>query len=365
MKTKIVLPLLAVLLVTLGITGAAFASTDLQTQETQVLHPNHRALIGQIIEIGEDQFTAEIVTGEMLTVVVNEDTRYRSRREDAPETLAFADLEVGMWVTVANVYDDNNDFIAKLVVILPEDFDSSRIPEHRVIGSIQQVTGTGFDLLTLQGESQNFTMDDSTRFVGGLAGQEDLALDLRVVVLASQQEDGTLLAKMVAANPDGPVQLARTTGKVIDVGADSFTLFTRGQEEQTFTISTDTRFVSRGNALAGLADVEKGMALVVLTDREDADLEAPTAKVVTYMDGKLLSQARARGEVQSVGSNTLTLTGLDGETLTFSLDEATRVRGRGINSLDQVEVGMKALVFYQQTDEDTLAAQGIIILQTD
>jgi hypothetical protein len=82
---------------------------------------------------------------------------------------------------------------------------------------------------------------------------------------------------------------------------------------------------------------------------------------VIVLDQALLNLSRAWGEVQSAGGTHLTLQTASGETLTFSVDEHTRLRGQGIEELEDIKNGMKALVLYKTEADGSLLAKAILV----
>jgi hypothetical protein len=140
-------------------------------------------------------------------------------------------------------------------------------------------------LETRDGESLTFSVDENTRFkIRGNedAGLEDLEADMVAAVLAFQQEDGTLLAMRVLAGDQGALEGKAARGEITTVGTDSFTLENPGGETFTFLVNEETRFISRGSQIGGLADLETGMRAGV--------------KYATLEDGQLVAEVVAVGQ---------------------------------------------------------------------
>ena len=86
--------------------------------------------------------------------------------------------------------------------------------------------------------------------------------------------------------------------------------------------------------------------------------EQDQAAAVLVADKAILNLERVRGTVQSAGGSHLTITAGDRK-IQFAVDENTRIRGRGIEDLNDLKNGMKVLVLYVEKDGSFLA-KGII-----
>lgn len=322
-------------------------------------HPS--LLIGQIVRLGASDFDLQSPNGEVHTIQVTDETAFRARSgEGTIDTQAsFEDLELEDWVGVLNPPDTGEGLAARLVVILPEDFDPANLKGVRAIGEVTQVNnGQGtFEILSRGGDSLSLSVDENTRYDGLLAGFDDLEKGMNVAVLARAQEDGTLLAKLVGARDPENLRFEKTGGKITAIGASSLTILSREQEEHTFAITGETRFISRDNVVQGLDDLEAGLPVIILTAKDGSPDEAAG---VVVLDKAILELERVRGEVQSAGGSHLTLI-VDGETYNFTVDEHTRIRGREINDLNDLKNGMKAGVLYLEQEDGTLLAKGILV----
>ncbi|HKJ27820.1 MAG TPA: DUF5666 domain-containing protein [Anaerolineales bacterium] len=361
MFKKISLALMVALLTAVSIVGLASAKTDTQASVLPAQHPNHRTLIGQITEIGSDQFTATGLNGETHTIIITAYTVFGSRAADPADSASFDDLEAGMWVSVVNHTDSSGQFSARLVVILPEDFDPTSIQTQRAIGEVDKINNgqNTFDIITRSGETLTFSVNDKTRFAGTISELKDLSKGMMVGVFAVEQEDGSLLAKIVVDQKLGRETLAKVGGTIDTVYEEGLTLTTRSGEVMTFNLTEKTRFASRDAAISGLEDVEPDMAVMVVFKPDSG--ETPDAAAVMVLDQALLNLSRARGEVQSAGGSHLTLQTASGETLNFSVDENTRLRGQGIEDLQDIKNGMKALVLYKTEADGSLLAMAILV----
>jgi hypothetical protein len=83
----------------------------------------------------------------------------------------------------------------------------------------------------------------------------DVEIDDVVAGIVVKQEDGALLAKLVAVVPPKGERL-RGLGKVTAVGDDALTVVTRDGQERTIAVDGETRFRVPGVEEPTLADVE-------------------------------------------------------------------------------------------------------------
>ena len=120
-------------------------------------------------------------------------------------------------------------------------------------------------------------------------------------------------------------------------------------------MTEETRFGSRTGDIDGIEDLEVDMVVAVVAKPSSQD----EALGVLVLDPALLNLKRVRGEVQSAGGSHLTLI-VDGETINFTVDEHTRIKGRGIDELNDLKNGMKAGVLYLVEEDGTYLAKGIL-----
>ena len=158
--------------------------------------------IGQVTAVGDNTFTLELLNGKTVQIAVDDDTRFR---KVGGGEASFADITVGRWVAGAVKPPQEGEegvLHARVVVILPEDFDPARWKDVRRYPG--KVTAVGNDSLTIQtrnGQSLTFAVTDQTRFRsrdGAVKGLGDLEPDMPVLVIA-KDDNGTLTALAVLA----------------------------------------------------------------------------------------------------------------------------------------------------------------------
>ncbi|HAY84929.1 MAG TPA: hypothetical protein DCY42_08410 [Chloroflexi bacterium] len=316
-----------------------------------------RALVGQVLAVSAEQLQVESPNGESHSIALTAETIFRSRQGEPGEPASFSDLEVGMWVAVFQKGDSRGSSSAHLVVLLPADFDPSSRRGKCTLGEIEKINPgqLTFQLLSRSGERITLQVDEGTRFTGGVHSFDELEKGMRVAVCAVTSEDNTLLARWVAAKSENGSGLQKTGGKISQVGDSSITILNRQGDEQTFVITEATRFGSRQGEIHGLEDLETGLVVVILHQPQQDQ-----AVAVLVADQALLKTQRMRGSVQSAGGKHLTIIVGD-EKLEFEVDDHTRIRGHGIQDLNDLKNGMQVLVFYIES-EDSWLAKGILAL---
>lgn len=153
--------------------------------------PHH--ILGEIIEIGENEFTIEGRTGAEITVEVTELTSYLGALE------SFDDLEVGMIIGVAGHRSGEGSLVARAIA------SENDIPLGTRMGG--EVTSVGNSSLTIEnrrGMTFTFNVTAETEFLSReneVDGLEDIEVGDHVLVLFEQIDDGTLTAKVIAVGP--------------------------------------------------------------------------------------------------------------------------------------------------------------------
>ena len=357
MIKKISITLIVVLLAAGLFTGAVFAKEDTAGKSDVDMDPNHRMLIGLILEIGDSDFTVEGLNGEHHIITVTEETIFRIWTGEGPEEATFSDLEFGLYIGVSNHEDPSGEFSARLVVILPENFDPSQLSLVRVTGEVFMVsTGAGFfKIETPNGEKLTFYVDEKTRYAGGVESLEDLEKGDKVAVVARQQENGDLLARAVATRKVEPRPFAQTNGKLTASSGDEITITDRRGLEHTFSVTENTTFKDRAGEVGGIEDLEVGMVVIIVHLR---DTEVNEAEAVLVADEAILSLKRTVGRIKSINKNELTLD-VNGDVMHFSIDKNTRINGWNISGLEDLEKDMRVRMLYQEDDSGKLIAKSI------
>jgi preprotein translocase subunit YajC len=144
-------------------------------------------------------------------------------------------------------------------------------------GEITAIGDNQFTLTTAGNNEVTVEVDESTSYLGSLDGFDDLEVGLDVAVAGQRSDEGTVLARAIAARDDLPFG-TRLGGEVTAVGSDTLTIETRRGETFTFDVTADTDFLSRDNSVTGLEDIEVGDHVLVLFEQSDSG--GLTAKVI-------------------------------------------------------------------------------------
>ncbi|MCJ7533732.1 MAG: DUF5666 domain-containing protein, partial [Anaerolineales bacterium] len=211
----------------------------------------------QSIDSDAKTFTIQTADGEVNIYQVDENTVFRSSKE--VESLSA--LPLGRWVVVQADPDDS--LTAKFVLVMPENFDPNVTQAKRSGGMIQSVDvgNSAFTLQTREEEILTIKVDSNTSFLNRedtITGLSDLQVNMRAVVLTSQQEDGSSLAITVAVAKPRPSRYGGTITSV-DASAGTFTLSSRNGQAYTIKVDQNTRFRSKDNAITSLADLQPNM----------------------------------------------------------------------------------------------------------
>lgn len=211
---------------------------------------------GEIISVSGNGFSLRKQNGEVVSLLVDENTHFRGVAG------SLAELEVGMLAGVGARQSENGSLVA-VVVITRERPERPEI--HRFVGTIHSSNpgANRFTLDTRDGERITFAVTDRTQFRGQVSGLGDLKPGMAAGVGAYQDENGGWTAIVVVAG-DLPEPGQRAAGKVTSVGSNSFTMINRGGEEMTFSVTDSTRFVSRNGEIDGLEDLRVGMLVGVI-----------------------------------------------------------------------------------------------------
>jgi len=264
-----------------------------------------RPVLGQVTQLGTDQFTLTTRNGVERTFRYDERTRFINPER---KLLSAADLVKDGWVAVATQQpgragrllgrplgrlfnrrqgapavgqpaSQGQPLPARIVVILPDDFDPDQMQVAR-----GQVTGVDpaanqFTLQNRQGAQNTLTVDSETRFTGEAAGLSELEIGMNAFALAEKQVDGSLLAQRVRAGYIPQRQVGEITA--VDQAAGQFTLKTlKGGEELAVSVDENTRFRGKDQRVKSLADLQPGMLVMANIGEENG---AYTAQIVVVL----------------------------------------------------------------------------------
>jgi hypothetical protein len=156
--------------------------------------PGERAF-GTIDSVGVNQFQLKKADGTSLTVIVDENTRYRQGRQD----IQLEDLKPGDQVFVAGKTGDKKEFDARMVRrVTEEEMARFRNRGDRAFGEITSIENNELKVKNPYRGDQTIVVNDQTQFVKD--GQPITLKDLKVgdrVFAMGKEENGKLTAERV------------------------------------------------------------------------------------------------------------------------------------------------------------------------
>jgi hypothetical protein len=225
--------------------------------------------LGQVTAVQADQFTLQTRNGQERTFRYDESTRFT---DPDKQELSAADLPTGGWVRVVVARRGGQPRLARVVVILPPDFDPEDYAGQRGRVTGVDLPASAFTLEDKDGRATTLKVDADTIYRGQATALADLQVGMLAQAVTEVQANGDLLAKTVRA---GIAADRRFLGKVTTVDAASFTLQTRKGEMLTFQVTAETVFRSRGGLIDSLDDLKAGLPVAVgAGDLGDGQLQA-------------------------------------------------------------------------------------------
>ena len=266
MFRKRIFGILAALAIALTFATSALAAPATNTDTPPPVQPPRQ--VGQITAIDDHSFTVEGPQGRTATIQTDDKTRFRFANGD---TATFDDLQTGAWVTGRfEPTDARGVFLARTVVILPEDFDPARWKDTtRHTGKVTATDKNSLTLKTRDGQTLTFQINDKTRFRdrdGAARSFADIRPDMPVLVITRQGEnDNVALLVGIGAPTRPPSQdVSRRAGKVTAIDKDSLTLKTRDGKTLTFQINDQTCVRDHDGTVQSLADIQPGMPVLII-----------------------------------------------------------------------------------------------------
>ncbi len=352
---KLIAPFTIAILCAILVVGSALAAEDTPQGRGQNIY-------GVVIAIADDSFTLQNQDGKLFTYFVDDSTNFRSPEIEAPD---FANLELGGKIAVFAPGSDEAYPAARLVILLPEDFDPSQWAEARTRGEVVSVDieAGSFTLQANSGEEKSFWVDDSTRFFGQLSSLNDLQVGMSVGVGGVEAEDGEVLARLIVGANTQEAKLHAGTIMVVTPAAGTFTLETRQGDDLIIAVDENTIFNSRAGEIESLNDLTVDMVAMVYGSSQDDGVFLATRLVAGDTDDLPNYDVKAIGQVTEVGVDSVSLQPRNGEEMTFLVDEETTFRSRGneLTSLGDFEEGSFALVGAYETDDGQLLAKLIFV----
>jgi hypothetical protein len=304
------------------------------------------ALRGQVVAVEGDTLLVDTPSGEERAVIVSEDTRLRIPGIREP---SIEDIDVGDYVGAWGNVNETGDLLARVVIAMPAEMAQRR---NVVQGRVTAVEGLTISVETGQGERIVVT-DESTRFlIPGVEdpGIRDVAAGDPILALGRPDDEGNLLARMVAIVTAGQVQRHTLRGVITAIEGDTIGLLTRRGDVRVLT-DRETIFRIPGVEDPGIDDLEvRDQILVVGT--WGAEQELFTARAVTLIPRWPSHLRFIRGEVTGIEGRTIVLNALQGEVAVLTDgDTVFRIPGVEEPGLDDLRVGDRVGILLARAQE--------------
>jgi len=156
--------------------------------------PGERAF-GTIGSVGVNQFQLKKADGSSLTVMVNDNTRYRQGRQ----AIQLEDLKPGDHVIVIGQTGDNKEFDSRMVRrMTEEEMARFRNMGDRAFGEIVSIENNELKVKNPYRGDQTIVINDQTQFMkdGQAIALKDLKVGDRVFAMG-KEENGKLVANRV------------------------------------------------------------------------------------------------------------------------------------------------------------------------
>ncbi len=311
-------------------------------------------LRGSITAIEGSALTLD-VRENSVQIITNDETRFHIIGQ---ENADLTDFSVGDTILVRGQRQDDNIMLAALIVRQPDgDVVLGRIAAIeedglRLNGRNDQeitVSVTSDTLVALR--QQELTWD------GDPAGKEALHEGMALAAFGTAVADGTSLDAhtLVVLQPQPRPQRRGRVGTIANISSDSFTLTTPRGEELAVTVTEETRYRLPGVEDPGLVDFTDGDEVLVIS--QPGEESEAIARIVAAVPENRPQGRPAVGEISAINGDEISLTTLQGDTITVVTDADTIFRiGRDNEaSLSDFAPGDKVAVFGTRDE-----AQGIL-----
>lgn len=132
-----------------------------------------------------------------------------------------------------------------------------------------EIISIGADQFTISGPNDKHIVvevDDLTSYIGSLEDFADLHVGDQVAVEGHRSGEGTLIARVIVLTEDLPLGIPMP-GKVTSVTSGKLTIEVREGLSLSFTVISDTDFLSKDNHVQSISDVQVGEHVLVLFEQ--------------------------------------------------------------------------------------------------
>ena len=266
MKTKWILAALLALILTTGAVIGVQAATGDQPN-LPAARPGSIRAQGIVGDTAADSFTLQTRRGD-LTFAIDSQTSFHSPTGEADQ----GDLEEDVRAGVLGIRHADDSLTARVVVIIPADFDVREFRGTSLRGEVWSIAsdGSGFTVEQANGEEVFIQVTGATSFVspsGLINSLADLQVHDRVVVTLEDKQAGDYVAVQIAARP----RTTRHAGEInaIDLAAGTLTLARRDGTEITFELTGSTEVSGGQGSLDSLDDLQPGMLAIIAARESD------------------------------------------------------------------------------------------------
>lgn len=244
--------LIGLLVASLLLAMAKLAWAEPTAQDSPV-HWHQVALQGKVRAIEDTTITVASRRGR-IALLTDETTRLCMYDDDQG---SLADIHIDDRIAVRGRLAGVRVVRAQTIFVIPEGIRILR-------GEVTAIDSNGLGLNTRHGELR-VMVDNYTRFrIPGVKepGLNDLRVGTRAFVAGFWNDDGSVLAKTVAALPQQP-QLGRAIGRVTAMADLAINLKLRSGRQISVQTDDLTRFLPAGGKVRGLNDLEVGQLIGV------------------------------------------------------------------------------------------------------
>jgi len=248
----------------LAVTGTAWAQGP----------AGRETLRGQVVAIDGNVLLVSTASGEERRVILGEETRllFPGVREPSIE-----DIEVGHYVGAWGEIGEDGDLLARVVVVVPAALAQRG---YAVQGHVARIDGRVLTVETPRGERMVITGEE-TRFIIPRVEEptiEDVQVGDPLLALGRPDEQGNLVARVVAVVTPGQVRRHTLRGVITALEGDTIGLLT-GRGDVRVLTDDETVFRIPGVEDPGLDDLRVGDRVGVLIARAEGGDGGLLAKV--------------------------------------------------------------------------------------
>jgi hypothetical protein len=314
------------------------------------------ALRGRVVAVEGDTLLVDTPSGEERSAIVGEETRLFIPGVREP---SIEDIDVGDFVGAWGAVNEEGDLLARAVIVVPAEMAQRR---NLVQGRVTAIDGLTIAVEAGQGQRIVIT-GEATRFlIPGVEdpGLEDVAMGDPILALGRPDDEGDLLARMVAIVTAGQVQRHTLRGVIMAIEGDTIGLLT-GRGDVRVLTDRETIFRIPGVEDPGIDDLEvRDQVLVVGT--WDPEQELFTARAVTLIPRWPSHLRFVRGEVTGIEGRTIVLNALRGEVAVLTDgDTLFRIPGAEEPGLENLRVGDKVGILVGRGDDGGLLAKVVLV----